>query len=423
MKTRLILWSAIVIVTCSFVAFAHPSSTPSGTLAYVRSGNIWIKALPDGAPTQISHGGGADSPKWSASGRWLSYRQNGKLNVTASDGNPQDTHVLDATAVWSPVREELAFADTDGLYVLSFSGNTPQQKLLLSTAKSTSVGAIAWSPDGTRLAIVRHSQLWRVNADGTELQAIWSGERNCSLELRSWSSDARYVVVSINPDCSVSLEADGLPLTFIPVDGGRAVNFPKNVLLHSDSISVSPDHAEILVSAGGGREAWHDKRVTLVDPATGRSTLLTSLGSAAISPSWSPDGNQIAYVAAPQGASSIGGGEPARQALARRRIWVMSADGTQPRQLTPDSTYRDEYPLWSRDGHSIVFVRLDAEDKASIWSVSLNDGTLQELLSEFEADNPVNEVLSKFPIAKPASVWFGYYGYIGWDQFLAWHQE
>src|SRR2546422_3863758 len=80
------LWLFLAILSC-FVLFAQSVSGPSGTLAFRRGGDIWIKPLPDGAAVQMSQGGGAEYPEWSSSGQWLSFRQNGKLTVMPANGN------------------------------------------------------------------------------------------------------------------------------------------------------------------------------------------------------------------------------------------------------------------------------------------------------------------------------------------------
>jgi hypothetical protein len=246
------------------------------------------------------------------------------------------------------------------------------------------------------------------------------------MALRFRSVNDRYILVSVDQDSSASIASDGLPLTFVPVDGGRAHVSEWSVLLYPDFLSISPDRAEVLAGAGAGREIWGRKRVASIDQATAKFTFMTDAMSVAMSvamsPAWSPDGSQIAFLSAPEVSSLVGGGEPARQALARRRIWVMSAGGKDKRQLTPDSNYRDEYPFWSRDGHYILFVRLDANDRSSIWSVNLESGALRRLAA-IDADNPVNKLLEKMPEAKPTPTWFGYYGHIEWDRYFAWRED
>jgi TolB protein len=62
-------------------------------------------------------------------------------------------------------------------------------------------------------------------------------------------------------------------------------------------------------------------------------------------PAWSPDGRQIAFTTDRSGDDDV---------------WVMNADGTNPRDLT-NHPANDETPVWSPDGRQIAF----ASDRAA----------------------------------------------------------
>lgn len=55
---------------------------PLGKLAYIQGGNVWVKALPDGAPYRLTNDGHDAVPSWSWSGEWLLF-----LNRRAPPGN------------------------------------------------------------------------------------------------------------------------------------------------------------------------------------------------------------------------------------------------------------------------------------------------------------------------------------------------
>jgi Tol biopolymer transport system component len=67
------------------------------------------------------------------------------------------------------------------------------------------------------------------------------------------------------------------------------------------------------------------------------------------SPSWSPDGNQLAFDARPDG---------------RSHIFAVRLDGTQPRQIT-SGAFNDITPNWSRDGRWIYF----GSNRGGTWQV------------------------------------------------------
>ena len=139
--------------------------------------------------------------------------------------------------------------------------------------------------------------------------------------------------------------------------------------------------------AGDGQQTWSGKRIVLVAPDASSYRFLTTPEVAASMPAWSPDGSQIAYVASPDLGADSG-----REALMRRRIWVMGPDGTNPHQLTDGEDFRDDAPMWSADGESILFARLavPADDCAEVTF---------ELMRYELADGSVDTVASDLPLA------------------------
>jgi Tol biopolymer transport system component len=82
-------------------------------------------------------------------------------------------------------------------------------------------------------------------------------------------------------------------------------------------------------------------------------------------PAWSPDGRHIVYV-------STRDGDP--------EIYVMKADGTEPRRLTT-AQGRDAHPFWSPDGTQIVFQSPREDGHTRIFLMNA-DGSNQRPLTE-----------------------------------------
>ena len=82
-----------------------------------------------------------------------------------------------------------------------------------------------------------------------------------------------------------------------------------------------------------------DRHIRLIDPATGKGSVLLTDPVSAWNAQWSPDGNQVAYVHEGD----------------RNAIWVMDADGSGKRELV-QSVNVGVIPLWSEDGTTIVYV-------------------------------------------------------------------
>jgi Tol biopolymer transport system component len=180
------------------------------------------------------------------------------------------------------------------------------------------------------------------------------------------------------------------------------------VLRYADFLAFSPKRPEILVVSGGYRDTWTNKQIISVNPVTGQSSALTNRKVAVASIAWSPDGESIAYSAGPD-AGPLSGGNPAKQALSQRHIWIMKANGQQARQLTSDSQYRDEHPIWSKDGRYLLFTRMDGQDNVSVWGMEPTGGVPTKLVDAIMGG-----------VSRNGDAWFGYYGHIHWETYLSW---
>jgi Tol biopolymer transport system component/DNA-binding CsgD family transcriptional regulator len=441
---------AAVFVVAAAIAFgiaaaAHrsagvivaPTAAAADRLAYVQDGDLWVKTLPDGPPVRMTTSGKASSPRWSHSGKWLAYGDGSSEWITRVDGS--DARAADDFVAWSPVDDRYAGLSAPGAdgYWTIFTENADGTnrvsvyKTFSSNGHlSTQLRAPVWSPDGRWLAFVIYQQevtgtppersvsIWVSGASGNSPPTkVYDGGSPSQADtvLFAWSPDDSRIFFWSDPQFSASAFADGLPLIGVRRDGSDAHGFGYS----DDALLTAPEFQSwnaggaLAVTGGGGRETWMHKDIRVVDTATGGYHVLTGpVGAesavAALEPAWSPDGASIAYVAAPD-APGVSGGDAAKAALARRKIWAMDADGANQRQLTDDPAYRDERPLWSGDGSRIYFVRLDANDNASLWWVPANGGAPTEVVDD----------VSPVPDAGGAPAWFGYYGYIAWDDAFA----
>lgn len=388
-----------------------------GKVAYVQAGDIWVKELPEGEARRITQDGNNDTPLWSPSGEWLAFRKGKQVWVARASG--ADAHQVQGDDVglfsWSPISDHLAYVTTEGLQVVNADGSDKRE-----LAKSC--GGFAWSPDGQWLAFERAEQvgqqpptsqgLWRMRADGTDMQPVYLNPNPLERQSRlaGWSPDGQYLLFWSGMLQSSSLAADGLPLMLVPASGGTPVEMTQAMLVNSDYLDWSPDGQQLAFVDGGGRMSWDNKRLAVADTA-GEQRVLSEQGRADLFPAWSPDGRLIAYTSAPT-APGVGGGDPAKQAMAQRHIWVMAPDGSGKRELTDDPAYRDERPRWSKDGAFVLFARIK-DEQVQVWTMR-SDGSEQRLVAD-DLSVPATGVASP-------SIWFGYYGNSGWRQLYDWWQ-
>jgi Tol biopolymer transport system component len=164
----------------------------------------------------------------------------------------------------------------------------------------------------------------------------------------TWSSDGRFIAFTRTvaaplpptpPDC-VRVVTD----VFVGSRDGHAQRDVTNFQRGSAREPIwSPDGSEIAYFVDSG-----DGNGIAVVPVSGGAPRFVTRHSWAVAYdqelAWSPDGRQLAFV---------------RQssALPGSRIWVINADGSDPRLLTRGPRRSDSVPTWSPDGRKIAFAR------------------------------------------------------------------
>ncbi|NMO51314.1 hypothetical protein HH310_08945 [Actinoplanes sp. TBRC 11911] len=152
----------------------------SSLIAYVRGGDLYVSK--GAAETRLTKGGGFARPRWSPDGKQLAYLKAGQLWVMRADGTGQ-RRLTDRSAAgpsWSPDGKWIAFASLSctggpGVYRISSAAGKAQPGVLFPrdcreqplpeapsapaprvsgqlTERLRTDDAVAWSPDGGRVA-------------------------------------------------------------------------------------------------------------------------------------------------------------------------------------------------------------------------------------------------------------------------------
>ncbi|MBM4029577.1 MAG: hypothetical protein FJ280_29890, partial [Planctomycetes bacterium] len=122
----------------------------------------------------------------------------------------------------------------------------------------------------------------------------------------------------------------------------------KRVTTDGFSAAWSPDGKKLAFSLGvQGRSG-----VALFDPVTKETDLLIVPGK---DPKWSPNGKYIAFVRDRQNLRleelAAAEGETRQLPVADEEVWLMNADGTNPRRLV-----RGSWPSWGRDSEHLYYL-------------------------------------------------------------------
>ena len=158
----------------------------------------------------------------------------------------------------------------------------------------------------------------------------------------------------------------------------------------------SPDGKRIAFSrtnGGTGYDTGAD--IFVVDADGSGETQLTSSPSQGLVPSWSPDGSRLVWEVRDKNYPGGCGQNPATATIQTFELWVMNADGSGKRQLTPSGDPCESTPDWSPDGKRILYVEWsttqdgDDQNVAAVGADGTGHAVLINSAGRFSPDHPV----------------------------------
>lgn len=340
------LWLALVGLLLAAYVVSPTLTALYNELSYVAAydGNAEIYRLDvsRNLTANLTRHPGADTyAAWSQDGRQLAFYahrdQRTDLYIMNADGRAVRRVTTsggpNAYPVWSPDGHWIAYATANqqdaGIYIIHPDGSGLQRLTDFLAV------FIAWSPDGEHILFVAacesNCDLYVMKADGSQQRRL---TRNGSVDAYPvWSPDNRHIAFISNRSVSFDLYALDIQCDETPIGGCPAQRLTENRA--SDSFpDWSPDGQWI--AFGSDRTGNYEIHQVSADCYMQRSgcqeqtAQLTRRAGTDIVPLWSPDGQQIAFLAAAQSTFDI---------------YVMDTDGSHLRRLQR-GVLRDQTIMW-----------------------------------------------------------------------------
>ncbi len=312
-SATLLLSLALAGLALLAVSFGHVLE--SRQLAYYagREGNyeVYLTDIGRSLVTNLTRNPGEDTrPSWSPDGEQIVFysQRDSRIDVHIMNADGSDLRRLAQTGntgkylypSWSPDGEWIAFASSyqrdAGIYLIRPDGSGLHR---LTTFRAS---LIVWSPDSRRLALMadcdNNCDLYVVDQDGSNLRRL---TRNGVFDTYpSWSPDGEQFVFMSNRDQSLELYVLNLNCDEKQLGGCDVHRLTFN--RDFDGFPVwSPDGQSILFSSDrdGNFEIYTLSADCIPEPETCAASThrLTNRTGSDLSPVWSPDGSQIAFIA------------------------------------------------------------------------------------------------------------------------------
>jgi Tol biopolymer transport system component len=214
---------------------------------------------------------------------------------------------------------------------------------------------IYWAPDAKSLALIfmglgetGHEDLRLVTLSNKIEKVIYSVPQGVSLQDLGWSPDGRYLTFTESNQGDTASQVKRLDLLTLKV-----VDLTVDPKLKEGNAAWSPDGKLIAFTSNRFDPGQTRRKIWTMSTDGSKSSILTPhdrySNSEESNPSWSPDGQQIAFFRfiendpqMPAGSTPLSG------------IWVMHPDGSAPVQVIDCQAPLGASPVWSPDGRRMA---------------------------------------------------------------------
>lgn len=224
-----------------------------------------------------------------------------------------------------------------------------------------------WSPDGTRLAFydrkIRGLGVLDVATGKTATLVSFEPDSEHEVEWMTWSPDGKRIAF-VKTWSGFAL-AGGIWV--VDIEQPEAAAQIAEMEMNAGALSWSPVANQLLFLSGMGERLTSEIPINLwlIDTESGQKQQLTfdfTLGGGP--PTWSPDGNYIAF----DGTNML------EQEDGQYDLWLIAPKSGEISRLTDDLT-NDLNPVWSMDGGKLLFNKWEE----GVLEFNLSDGTIQKI--------------------------------------------
>ncbi len=267
--------------------------------------------------------------------------------------------IICSGASWSPDGQTIVFAKGGTLNLARSDGSGAHTILTVNGTPSW----IRWSPDARKLRFTvddpktGSQSLWEAGADGTDPHPLLPGWNNPASECcGSWTPDARYFVFQ-------SMQRGRSDVWAIR-EKGMLLGKPNQAPVH---LTAGPMDFLGPVPSKDGQKlfvvGWQRRGELARYDLKSQQFVPFMSGISADGPSFSKDGQWVAYTSIPEGS-----------------LWKSKADGSERLQLTfpPFTVYE---PRWSPDGKRIAFQGIAPGQPWKMYLISSDGGEAEEVMT------------------------------------------
>lgn len=228
----------------------------------------------------------------------------------------------------------------------------------------------------------RNGEIYLMNSDGKRVRQLTRHPQYDGVP--AWSPNGQKITFVSFRDKDRFGESQGEIYVMNP-DDANPINLTQSPERNDRSSSWSPDGKQIVFRANAflNGDVRNSSDIWVMDADGGNPRNLTNDQAIDLSPDWSPDGMQIAFH------SDRNKDWEFEDPLENLDIYVMNADGTDLINLTNHSA-REGKPDWSPDGLRIAFT-------------SNRDGNREVYVMNADGTNPIN--LTNHPAADGGAAW------------------